>query len=407
MPAIRRAIVSTKLWFVAAVAAATGMAACGASDVPTKPPPSNAVASMVISTAGSGQRGFVGEVLANPVAVQVVDSSFRVVQGQHLIRFVVAQGGGSVSDTIVLSDESGRAGVTWVLGNTIGQQQLSMTLADAPSSREQRAQALPLDSADRVVISGATSGTIGVLIQKDDGAVPYTLVWPDTILALLPRAAEGSWEEVTAFTVGHPPVSVLRPWTDGVDTVRLAFRPPIEVPITIWLTYDVDTTAARARHDLAAMDALWETHMTGLRVGRVRFQNAPNLLFVCGQGTPADLDETAINVYYMNYRDGPEDCNARIIRMNANNPFSFSDELQWNLAHEVGHALSLNHVADMGNLMWPIGPGPGSGVKTGQIYWMHFHNAGALNSVLGIHPVAERDCTVPFSHCPAQTFTAW
>lgn len=394
---------------LAALAAGTMISACSASDAPTKPASGNAAASLGIVVNGNDPRGFVGEPLTNPVSVQVVDASLQSVAGRRRIRFSVALGGGSISDTIVLSSETGFAAVTWQLGATVGVQQLAVSVADAPSSGEKRisVQALARDAGDRIVISGATSGTIGVLVRKDAGVTPYTLVWPDTVLTLLPRVSQGGWEEVTAFTVGHPPVSVLRPWTDGVDTVRLAFRPPIAVPFAIWVTYDSDTSAARARHDLSVLDTFWRTQMTGLRVGNVRIESAPALMFVCGEDTRGYIDRSAINVYYLNYRDGPVACDASIIRMHANNPFSFADQYQFILAHEVGHAMSLAHFFNSGNVMWPQSP-MGGELTTGQIYWMHFDSWGALNAVLGIHPAAERHCEWPAGvYCPAQTFTAW
>jgi hypothetical protein len=169
---------------LAALAALIGMIACGGSDTPTKPTSTHAISSIGIRIDGSGQHGFVGEVLGNPISVQVVDSSSRPIIGTRRVRFSVAEGGGSVSDTVVLTAANGVAAVHWTLGRVVGEQQLVVSLADDSSHAEQRvvAQALPLDAADVVLISGATSGTIGVLVRKDDGVVPYTLIWPDTIL---------------------------------------------------------------------------------------------------------------------------------------------------------------------------------------------------------------------------------
>jgi len=393
--------------FLSAVAW-SAVIACG-SEATTKPISTDAPSALGIRIQGSGQRALAGEPLANRVGAQVVDSSSRVVAGRRRIRFSIAEGDGSISDTVVLSSESGFASVNWVLGKTSGEQQLTVRLVDSPSTTEQRivATAVPLSAADVVLITGATSGTIGVLVRKDAGIVPYTLLWPDTVIRLLPRSADGTSEEVTAFTVGHPPVAVLRPWTDGVDTVRVAFRPPIEVPFTIWIAYDFDTTAARARHDLAALDGFWGTQMTGLRVGRVRVDSAPSLFFECGGDTRGYYDRATINVYYMKYVTPPEACDAHIIRMHQTNPASFLGEYALILAHEAGHTLSLDHVFDTGNVMWPQSP-PGRGLRTGQIYWMHFHDWGALNAVVGVHPAGERNCNIQvLSHCPAQTFSMW
>jgi hypothetical protein len=388
------------------VAAALGMSACGGSEAPSTPLTKAAASVQIID--GDGQQGFVGEMLANPVNVQIVDSSSSAMQGVRRIRFSIAEGGGSLSDTTVLSDEHGRASVRWTLGRTAGRHELAVTLADAPAIHEQRAfaEALSLDAGERIVVTGATSGKIGILLRKDIGVSPYTLVWPDTVVRLLPRMPDGNWEEVTAFTVGHPPVSVVRPWTDGVDTVRLAFRPPIEVPFAIWIAYDFDTTAARVRHDLAALDLFWRSHMTGLRVGRVRIDSAPGLLFECGGDSRGYFDRKVINVYYMTFGARPEACDAQIIRINATNAASFLNPYQWLLSHEVGHSMSLLHVSDPQNVMWPMTP-TGPSLRTGQIYWMHFHYWGALNSILGVHPPAERNCNVGILACPPQTFSVW
>ena len=399
-----RTIVGTRLR-VAAVAMAAGTGACGASDSPTNPPPGPIPAGFTVF--GAGQVGFVSEVLTKPIGVQVVDSASRAVSGRHRVRFSVTQGGGSVSDTVVLSGEDGLATVSWFLGPVTGPQQLAVRLADAPSTPEVRvtAQAIPLDSADVILVSGATSGQIGILVRENDSDTPSTVVWPDTVLRLLPQPARSGWQEVAAFTVGHPPVSILRPWTDGTDTVRIAFQPAIAVPFTVWIALDFDTTAARARHDLAALDLFWRSHMTGLRVGQVRMDSAPGLLFACGQG-PGSFDAATINLYYTEF-PSPVTCDARIVRMHRNNPLSFSEGSRFILAHEVGHAMSLAHVSDPTNVMWPDPP-TGFGLTTGQIYWMHFHNWGALNSVLNIHPAGERNCNVALvARCPTQTFAMW
>jgi hypothetical protein len=279
---------------------------------------------------------------------------------------------------------------------------------DAPPNQvaRVRAYALPLDSADLILVRGATSGEIGLLVRQDEAASRHTLVWPDSVLRLLPRSDSSGWQEVTAFTVGHPPVAILRPWTDGTDTVRIAFQPAIPVPFTVWITHDFDTTTARARHDFAALDLAWRSQMTGLRVGHLRIEQAPGLSFDCGAHTGVDSDGASINVYYTAFQS-PVTCDARIIRMHRNHPLSFTDGYQFVLAHEVGHTLSLAHMQDQVNVMWPQSP-HGYGLTTGQIYWMHFHSWGALNSVLNIHPAAERNCNILLlARCPTQTFTAF
>ena len=116
-----------------------------------------------------------------------------------------------------------------------------------------------------------------------------------------------------------------------------------------------------------------------------------------------NFERAVINVCYTKYGTPPEACDAQIIRMHATNPASFLDDYALILAHEVGHTMSLGHVSDPSNLMWPQSP-PGRDLTTGQIYWMHFHDWSALNSVVGVHPVGERNCNVQLvSRCPSQT----
>ena len=360
-----------------------------------------------ISVIGNGQRGFAGGQLPNPIEVQLVNSNSRAVSVRRLVRFSIVDGGGSLSDTSVTTNDRGYAAVTWSLGPTSGPQHLTVKLADAPEIAEQSvvAHAVSLDDAELVVIAGATSGNIGLVLRTDDAVRTYTLTWPDTILRLLPRSSAGTWEEVTAFTVGHPPVAVVRPWTDLVDTIHIAFQAPIQVPFVIWLTTDFDTTAVRAQHDLQWLDWQWRIQMTGLRVGQVRIDSAPDFSFNCGETTSPYYDATAINVFYTK-NPSPFACDARVIRMHATHPLTFTDPYRFVMAHEVGHTLSLDHATDSLNVMWPQAR-PGAKLTTGQIYNMHFSDWGALNSVLGRRPPGTRNCRVTALFCPAQTFAEW
>jgi hypothetical protein len=195
--------------------------------------------------------------------------------------------------------------------------------------------------------------------------------------------------------------------------VLLVLRPEIAVPFTVWVTNDFDSTAARARYDLGNLDQFWRSHMTGMRVGTVRIENVPELVGTLAQCTESKVrfDITAINLYYMaTMVDGNRPavtCDATTVLMGMNTIWSYSPEYHFLLAHEVGHALSLNHVNDNANFMSGSSV-IGSEITIGQIYRMHFDSWGALNSVLGVHPAGERNCSLPFStHCPPETFVAW
>jgi len=394
------------------------MAACGStSDAPLTP----AVGASRVSVAivdGASQVGFIGELLEHPVMVQLVDSLGRSTADQRRVRFSIVSGGGSVSDTIAATDTRGRAAVNWRLGPTHGLQELGVSLAEPGISTTPAsivdASAVNAEEADLVVIAGLKSGTAGLLIQQDGAMETHTLVWPDTILRLLPRGASGTWQQVTAFSIGHPPEARIRPWTDGADTIRLRLRDPIDVPFTVWALLDFDTTAAKARLDLADLDYVWQSQATGLRVGTVRIEPAPGArnIVSCNSDTHGYVDPAAINVYYTAGvsevgGDGGVACSAGKILMGPNAPLGFRRMPNYLFAHEVGHTLSLDHVSIQNNVMVPIDTN-GPALTTGQIYWMHFNAGSALNAVLGIHPAAEQNCRAPLViYCPTQEYAVW
>jgi hypothetical protein len=204
-------------FLVAALAALVG---CGAaSDAPTAAPPSGATRLGVAVISGASEQGFVGEPLANSVTIQVVDSAGRAVDGARRIRFTA--GAGSVSDTSLLTAGNGTASVIWRLGTAQGQQVMEVSVADTGSRAEHTrvfAEGLSPNAADRVVIRGMTSGSVGLVIRQDAFTWNYTLIYPDTVLRLLPRgpandgpAGSASWQEVTAFSLGHPPATRCSP----------------------------------------------------------------------------------------------------------------------------------------------------------------------------------------------------
>jgi hypothetical protein len=277
------------------------------------------------------------------------------------------------------------------------------------------ALAVSPDAADLVVVRGATPRTtVHLVLNQDDQFSRRTLVWPDTVLRLLPRGIAGAWQEVTAFSLDHPPATALRPWTDGVDTTQLVLRPPIEVPLVMWVTHTFDTTAARARYDASQVDKFWRAHPTGLRVGNVRIEKLleyEGKIHTCDD-IPGFCQPDALNVYYLanqvimeNAARPAGQCSARSVLMGINH-FAFDPIYELLLAHEIVHAFGLGHLADASNIMsngWP----PGGGLTAGQIYLMHFQSTGTANAVLKEHSVGVRNCYSTLSHCPPVTFVGW
>jgi len=402
-------VMRSRVVLSAALAAVIG---CGSgSDSPTATHPDAASRLRLVVVGGGSQQAFPGDELSAPLVVQVIDSAARPVAGKRRVRFSVVSGAGTVSDSIVLTADGGSASVTWKLGAAVGTQQISAALADdGPSTQTiALATAVSPDAADLVIVRGATSGDVQVLLNQDDVYTRYRLTWPDTVIRLLPRGQFGSWQEVTAFSAEHPPVTALQPWTAGIDTVRLILGAPIVVPFTMWVTNDFDTTSVRARYDAAQVDKFWRSHLTGLRVGPVRIENLAAYQGKIAQCADVPVrDTTAINVYYLASQipGGTSlQCSASVVLV-APNFYAFDPMYQLYLAHDVGHAFGLEHIADASNLMSISFP-PGGGLTTGQIYRMHFQNTGTANVVLRAHTVGVRNCYSTVTHCPAQTFVGW
>jgi alpha-tubulin suppressor-like RCC1 family protein len=111
------------------VAAAASVGACGGSSELSSPDPVGPPASLRI-VSGNEQRGVAGQVLPEPVVVQVVDSSDHPVPNQT-VTFLVVVGGGSVSAGNGLTNSSGMVEEHWTLGPTPGEPQtLYVRVAD-------------------------------------------------------------------------------------------------------------------------------------------------------------------------------------------------------------------------------------------------------------------------------------
>ncbi len=85
--------------------------------------PSNAVPATVAIVQGDKQTGTVGTALANPIAVRVMAVGGRPLPGER-VAFVSTAPGSQVSPDTVLTDATGQATSSWVLGTLAGTQQL-------------------------------------------------------------------------------------------------------------------------------------------------------------------------------------------------------------------------------------------------------------------------------------------
>lgn len=100
----------------ASILLAFAITACGGdSSGPAKAgPPASLTA-----VSGSGQQGESGEVLGAPLTVKVADAQGRAVE-KAVVTFVVATGGGTLSQATDTTDAEGMASVRWTMGGALG-----------------------------------------------------------------------------------------------------------------------------------------------------------------------------------------------------------------------------------------------------------------------------------------------
>jgi PKD repeat protein len=142
-------------------------------------------ANSMAAVTGQDQSGNVGSPLDDRLVVEVTDGFGNPVEGV-LISWV-AEGGGSVSDAVVATDEDGRSRVERTLGPTVGQQTTvasSAGLAGSPVTFVHTA--LAGDASRLVAVSGnGQSATVGSalpadlvvrLVDADGNGIPATAV---------------------------------------------------------------------------------------------------------------------------------------------------------------------------------------------------------------------------------------
>ncbi len=74
----------------------------------------------MIEVSGNSQFGSLGQPLPNPIKVRVIDSQDVGWSGIP-VHFEVVSGGGTINNSVVLTDSNGYAQVSWTIGNTGGQ----------------------------------------------------------------------------------------------------------------------------------------------------------------------------------------------------------------------------------------------------------------------------------------------
>ena len=108
---------------------------------------------------GDGQRGLPGVPLHAPVVTRVLDAGGTPVVGAG-VAFSATEGNGSVSPGTALTDAHGQAHTVWTLGDALGRQSLTASVADGASAIFTATAQQPNHLADSVaVVSGDGQAT--------------------------------------------------------------------------------------------------------------------------------------------------------------------------------------------------------------------------------------------------------
>ena len=102
-----------------ALIALVALGACGGSDDSTAPSQNTGTLNIVITGNSSGQTAAAGSKLPFPISVSVVNSS-AAPQAGIPVTWEVLGGGGTLSATNTVTDESGFSFVDWTLGDAAG-----------------------------------------------------------------------------------------------------------------------------------------------------------------------------------------------------------------------------------------------------------------------------------------------
>ncbi len=141
-----------------------------------------------VSAATNAQTGVVGTALAQPVAVIVADQNGAPLAGAT-VNWAVTAGGGSVASATSVTDASGNATVVWTLGQTVGTDTLTASIAGGANAiitataTAGTASAVHVTSADTLTVTAGTTTAPLVVKVVDQFGNPIsgaTVTWAVT-----------------------------------------------------------------------------------------------------------------------------------------------------------------------------------------------------------------------------------
>ena len=394
--AVRRLRASPRTWpcTLAVVFLAAALAACG--DAGTDPEGTESLRLEAIW--GHGVSGLAGERLLYPVAVRVTDAGGRPVADVR-VSFEPTPESGSVQPASALTDAGGKAATEWRLGPAEARrQQLRASVAPGPEGSGAQlvleATALGPHETDRVVVRGALGPLKGILLtSEEDGrlSVLFQKATADTVILLPPLPRMDL--DVVVFSFGNRPLLERVSWTAGTDTAVLTLLPPVLVDVDVTVNAGTFTEMqARIDADLERMEELWVANAVGLRLGRISWVDGTyggaagdgwdvSIVGICDELSAGSAVEATVVGTLSGSADMGYGCTSGHVFLSRG-----WYQYPYLLAHEVGHAFTLQHRAF--GLMNPSAPAPY--LCTGEVFRAHFDRRSALNTIFQAQPQALR-----------------
>ncbi len=131
------------------------------------------VVSVIEVVSGDGQSGLTGDVLPEPVVARVVDSGGAPV-AETTVTFEPREGHGTANPATAVSDADGEARATWMLGEFIGTQTLTASVAGGPSTTFAATAVGPRVTLDSDAGSAPEGGVVTLGLTVDP--VPETAI---------------------------------------------------------------------------------------------------------------------------------------------------------------------------------------------------------------------------------------
>lgn len=111
---------------------------------------------------GGQQRGRVGRALARPVTVRITDAAGNPVQG---VPVTLEPSAGSLADSSVVTDSTGRVAARWTLGRVPGAHTLTVRASELPTAVEVTATATVGPAANVAFAEPPTTGVVGRALE--------------------------------------------------------------------------------------------------------------------------------------------------------------------------------------------------------------------------------------------------